>query len=229
MIKCAAVLWRLALTALLGVMVWGAVFLPDFLERQIQREMGATRSDAMLAIDTTRRELLHEVANLRRDVMHQADATRSESLAAISAIAAVADARLADTTGKLDAQLTATRADLQPVLANAVQLTGNAAALTKDAQNSLDDLYWDVKASVESATVTMHSIAEASASIEKTAQSVQAAVPPVLANMELLSRQSAGIATDVHTFTTAATAPVPWYKKVGSILYGGAMLASRLK
>jgi len=114
-------------------------------------EIGATRGDLRSELATTRQELLsrteRQVAELRSGVLAEAAELRT-----------AADRRIGDTLDRADAaigKVEEIRGDLRPVLVN-------AAALTNDAKDSWDDLYWDVKASVASATVAANSIGQMS-------------------------------------------------------------------
>ena len=97
-------------------------------------------------------------------------------------------------------------------------LTGNeptllaTAVLETDAQASWDDLYWDLKATVESGTVTMHSVALASEAVEAAAPQLAAAAVANGKNME-------GITTDVHTATSEYVKPKSTWQKIKSALW----------
>ncbi|WP_321471171.1 hypothetical protein [uncultured Paludibaculum sp.] len=218
----AGALWRVALAALFGVLTWQAYnlrHLPDWAQRQIQREGDNTRTAALTAIGDTRKEVLGEVATLRADVMTRTD----NALATVADVAQRADDRLADLTAKVDDQLTATnatvaglRADLKPTLDHAAELSGQVNEAAKPLLNCKGNgacLPSQALALVGSARFTMGQIARAAPA------STKAIVD--------LEQQSAGIATDIHKVTTAITAPVPWWKKLGRFLYGGAMVSSK--
>ena len=127
--------------------------------------------------------------------------------------------KLEDAVNKADGQITGIRAEISPVLANIAVLTVNAASLTKDAQDSLDDLYPDMRGLVESATVATTQAAQ-------TAEVVRAAAPQFLATAQESNKQFAGIATDVHTFTTKFTAPVSLKTKIWDGFKSMALIAS---
>lgn len=91
------------------------------------------------------------------------------------------------------------------------------AALVKDAQDSWDDLYPDVRATVASATVATTSVALAS-------ESVRDAAPKVAESVVSVGQSSAAIAADVRREVDAITAPKKWWQKA----LGPAYLAGRL-
>jgi hypothetical protein len=110
------------------------------------------------------------------------------------------------------------RADLKPTLEN-------AAALAKDARESWNDLYWDVKAGIESGTVAARGIAEASEAIGK-------AAPGVTASVAGISASADGIAADAWAWTDRNVRPRPkgfwgWVATVARTAFGVFVVASR--
>lgn len=97
------------------------------------------------------------------------------------------------------------QADLHPVLAN-------AASLTKDTQDSLDDLYADIKASTESATVAITSAAHAS-------EAVRDAAPKVAESVVSIGKSADAVAADVKREADSVIAPEPWYSKILGPVY----------
>lgn len=82
----------------------------------------------------------------------------------------------------------------------------------KDLHASCDDLYWDVKASVESATVAAQGVAEAAEATGKAA--------PRLADAALKNGENmAGITADVHTATNAFVKPKSTWQKIKPALW----------
>lgn len=82
----------------------------------------------------------------------------------------------------------------------------------KDLRDSWDDLYWEVKASVESATVAARGVAEASEAAGKAA--------PKLADAAVKNGENiAGITADVHTATSAFVKPKSTWQKFKSALW----------
>jgi hypothetical protein len=101
--------------------------------------------------------------------------------------------------------LAGVREDLKP----AVQETQST---VKDLRDSWDDLCWDVKASVESATVAARGVAEASEAAGKAA--------PKFADAAVRNGDNiAGITADVHTATSAFVKPKATWQKIKSALW----------
>ena len=112
-----------------------------------------------------------------------------------------ANAQLSTANGTL----AGVREDLKPAL-QATQST------VKDLRDSWDDLYWDLKASVESATVAARGVAEASEAAGKAA--------PKLADAAVRNGDNiAGITADVHTVTSAFVKPKTTWQKIKSALW----------
>lgn len=131
----------------------------------IPGEIAATRAALVAQVAAARGDLRGEISGARRDLLvrteRQAAALRIGTLAEVGEIRRAADRRLGDTLARVDTALgkiDEIRGDLRPTLAN-------TAALTADARNSWDDLYWDVKASVESATVAANRFAQMSGDV----------------------------------------------------------------
>ncbi|HEV2445355.1 MAG TPA: hypothetical protein VGS58_05515, partial [Candidatus Sulfopaludibacter sp.] len=116
-------------------------------------EMRATREALIGEVAAARCDLTHEIGDARRDLLarteRQVAALRGDTLAEVGEIRRTADRRLGDSLARVDtalAKIDDIRGDFRPVLAN-------SAALAADAKDSWDDLFWDLKASVASATV----------------------------------------------------------------------------
>jgi hypothetical protein len=140
-----------------------------------------------------------------------------------------ADGQLTNALGKADKQITAGLAEVHLLNLNADKRSGellkiaagvrgdlkpsldNTAALVKDAQDSLDDSYFDIKATIESATVTTHSIALASEAIANAAPSVSASVVGI-------GKSADGITADVHTATAEFVKPKTVLQQIQSWL-----------
>lgn len=168
----------------------------------IPKEIASTRSALLSEIAAARCDLTRQIAVARRDLLtltnRQATALRTESLAEIAEMRKTADRRLGDTLARVDtalAKIDDVRGDLQPVLAN-------TAALVGDAQNSWDDLYWDVKASIASATVAAHSVGQMSLD-------VQNAVPGTLRTWNAIGGNVAYITGNIDRLTKPR-----WYDRL---------------
>lgn len=161
----------------------------------IPGEIAATRAALVAEVAAARGDLRGEISGARRDVLaraeRQAAALRTDTLAEVGEIRRTADRRLGDTLSRVDTALgkiDEIRGDLRPTLAN-------TAALTADAKDSWDDLYWDVKASVESATVAANRFAQmsgdVSSSLPRTLQTwdgIGGNVQSITANIQRLTR-----------------------------------------
>jgi hypothetical protein len=178
----------LALTIYLCALIAAArhtvEILPDELLATINSQATAARLDTLALID-------RQASGIRRESTVQLNALRTQSLARIDALAATADRQITSTRADLEvtilrslntlvAPINGIRTDLQPVLQN-------AAALTKDAQDSWDDSYDDVRGLLESSTVAATQVAQ-------TAETVRAAAPQ-------LATDVTGIASDFHDAT----------------------------
>jgi hypothetical protein len=188
----------------------------DTTVKAVPAEITATRS-AVLAevhsdIQSTRRELLATVNTQATAIQRTADHRLASIQHMVDARTAqalqIADSRLIDVTGAVKAA----QADLHPVLANSATLTANAAALTKDAQDFLDDSYWDLKSSIESATVAATSIAQ-------TSEMVRNAAPQVVASVQGIAKSADDVAADVKKEADAVTAPQKWWQKILGPVY----------
>src|SRR5215470_9845857 len=137
--------------------------------RAVPAEIRATSYAISAEIQSTRRDLLATVNTQATAIQHTADLRLASIQQMVDSRTAqalqIADSRLSEAT----AQVAKVQADLHPVLAN-------AASLTKDAQDSLDDLYPDIKASTESATVAITSAAHASEAVRDAAPKVAESV-----------------------------------------------------
>lgn len=170
---------------------------------ELRDQVAAARIDAFAEIGEARKELLAksdaQLNALRVDVMGQATAARE-----------VADRRVGDSLGRVDAAIALatpaaaavthlaedTRAELKAV----TPVLANAAALEKDAQDSWDAMYDDLNAAVQSSNVVLTQVGQAAL------ESREAAV----AN----TKSVAGITADVHAMTTAALKPKSFWGKV---------------
>jgi len=154
-----------------------------------------------------------EAAAARKDLLvrteRQAAALRIGTLTEVGEMRKTADRRLGDTLGRVDialGKIDEIRGDVHPVLAN-------AAALTADAKDSWDDLYWDVKASVASATVAANNFGQMSLDI-------RGAVPGTLATWNGIGGNVRSITGNVDRLTKPH-----WYDRLlgyglnGVILY----------
>jgi hypothetical protein len=179
----------------------------------IPGEIRATRMAVAAEVEATRVDLSSQIGAARREALagaeRQATALRVEALAEVGEIRKTADRRIGDTLGRVDAALAKideVRGDLRPVLVN-------SAALAADAKDSWDDLYWDVKASVASATVAANNFGQMS-------QDIRGAVPPTVATWNGIGGNVQSITANINRLTKPH-----WYDRLlgyglnGVILY----------
>ena len=166
-------------------------------------------------IQTTRAVLVAQVAAARGDLTGQIEAARKDLLARterevadfrtgvlgeVAQIRITADQRVGDSLNRVDTALGKVeelRGDLKPVLANAATLEQHADALTGDAKDSMDDLYFDVKASVASVTVAANSVGQMS-------MDVKTATPKALATWQAIGTNVDGITGNINRLTKRA-------------------------
>ena len=170
----------------------------------LPKEMDAMRLDLNAQIAATRSVAGFQVDRLRDPLVALADARTAEALRIVDTrtgqMAETLDARTAAISTSIDGL----RTDLRPTL-NA------ATALTKDAQDTLDALYPDVQAAVDSATVAATQTAQA-------AESVRQAMPKLLKTAQSLEENSnattAYSANLMHNLAES-TKPLPWWARIG--------------
>ena len=179
----------------------------------IPAEIQRTRADLLAEVSSTRRDVTGQIATARQDLgvrsERQLALFRQNSLAEVDLFRETADRRVGDTLNRVDralAQIDEIRGDFRPVLAN-------TAALTADAKDSMDDLYWDLKASVASATVAANNFGQMSAD-------VRAAVPGTIATWDGIGHNFQAISGNLDRLTKPH-----WYDRLlgyglnGIILY----------
>ena len=214
-LACALLAVGIVLLVCVALLVRSATAVVDAVPFQVE----AARAGALAELAAIHRDTLalvdHQATVLRADATGQIRDLRTETLARVDALTVrtdarvgqalqVADSRMGEATGAI----VGLRQDLRPTLEA-------TAALEADAQASIDDLYPDLKASVESGAVTMHSVALASEAIE--------AAAPKLAD------SATGVAADVRREADEMTAPKKWWAKLlGPIYTVGRLVAAFL-
>ena len=170
-------------------------------------EIQATRAALVAEINATRAELSNQVEAARKDLLGKADAQlntiQSESFRQITEFRSLADRRLGDTLARADTALRtveALRNDVKPAVDGAV-------ALESDAKDSWDDVYWDVKALVGSATVAARGVAETSEAVGK-------AAPKLAESAVGIGKSTDAIAADVHTATSDFVKPKTFWQRL---------------
>ena len=182
-------------------------------------EMDATRAAVMGEVIALHRDTMAlvnaQATGTRADLNAQLTGLRTDAMARVDVLGKQADTRLGEALQKADTRLgeatgaiVGLRKDLQPTLAA-------SADLETDAKDSWDDLYWDIKASVESGTVTMHSMALASEEVARAAPT--------------MSQSAADVAVDVKREADEITKPKRWYEKIlGPVYTVGRLVAAFL-
>jgi hypothetical protein len=188
----------------------------------VSGELAATRSALVTEFRSARGELLaaaNSQAGAAQEKVDRAlsilDRRTGDALARVDAAIAVTNTAVGAANAQLSSAngtLAGIREDLKPALQE-TQTT------VKDLRDSWDDLYWDVKASVESATVAARGVAEASEAAGKAA--------PKLADAAVKNGENiSGITADVHTATSAFVKPKSTWQKIKSavwlVAYGAA-------
>jgi hypothetical protein len=170
-------------------------------------EIQATRAALLAEIAATRVDLINQVEVARKDLLGKADAQlstiQSESFRQITEFRSMADRRLGDTLARADTALRtveALRNDVKPAVDGAV-------ALESDAKDSWDDVYWDVKALVSSATVAARGVAE-------TSEAVGRAAPKLAESAVGIGKSTDAIAADVHTATSDFVKPKTFWQRL---------------
>jgi hypothetical protein len=179
-----------------------------------------TRTALVAEIDATRADLINQIEAARKDLLGKADAQlstiQSESFRQITEFRSVADRRLGDTLARADTALRtveALRNDVKPAIDGAV-------ALESDAKDSWDDVYWDVKALVGSATVAARGVAETSDAVGK-------AAPKLAESAVGIGKSTDAIAADVHTATSDFVKPKTFWQRMKAWLETAGKVGAR--
>jgi hypothetical protein len=183
-------------------------------------EIQATRAALVAEIAATRADLINQVEAARKDLLGKADAQlstiQSESFRQITEFRSMADRRLGDTLARADIALRtveALRNDVKPAVDGAV-------ALESDAKDSWDDMYWDVKALVGSATVAARGVAETSEAVGK-------AAPKLAESAVGIGKSTDAIAADVHTATSDFVKPKTFWQRMKAWLETAGKVGAR--
>jgi methyl-accepting chemotaxis protein len=152
----------------------------------VPAEIDGTRADLIREVRATRVDLTGQITALRRDAVGQVGALRSDVMARVDRIEVDANARVGDSLARVDTALAVADHRLGEVTATAAGLRAdlkptfdNSASLAKDLQDSLDDNYDDIKATINSSTVAVTGIARAAEAIGKAAPGITKSVDSV--------------------------------------------------
>jgi len=209
------------LAALTGVAVQAALLL-----HAATQAARALPGGVSAEIQTTRAALVGEIAATRKELLAAANGQAGEAQAKVDRALTILERRTGDVLARVDTALATTGTAVAEANAQLSTVNGTLAGVredlkpalqetqttVKDLRDSWDDLYWDVKASVESATVAARGVAEAAESAGKAA--------PKLADAAVRNGDNiAGITADVHTATTAFVKPKTTWQKIKSALW----------
>ena len=186
----------------------------------VSLEIQATRAALVAEINATRADLINQVEAARTDLLGKTDSQfstiQSESFRQITEFRSMADRRLGDTLERADTALRtveALRNDVKPAVDGAV-------ALESDAKDSWDDMYWDVKALVGSATVAARGVAETSEAVGK-------AAPKLAESAVGIGKSTDAIAADVHTATSDFVKPKTFWQRMKAWLETAGKVGAR--
>jgi hypothetical protein len=175
----------------------------------VSAEVQATRSALIAQVAAARGDLTGQIEAARKDVLAKAQMElanlRAGVLSEVAQIRTTADRRVGDSLARVDTALGNVEelcGDLKPVLANGATLEQHADALTGDAKDSLDDLYFDLKGSVASATV-------AATSVSQMSLDVRAALPKAINTWQGIGANVDGITTNISRLTKPR-----WYDRL---------------
>jgi len=209
------------LAALTGVAVQAALLL-----HAATQAARALPGGVSAEIQTTRAALVGEIAATRKELLAAANGQAGEAQAKVDRALTILERRTGDVLARVDTALATTGTAVAEANAQLSTVNGTLAGVredlkpalqetqttVKDLRDSWDDLYWDVKASVESATVAARGVAEASEAAGKAA--------PKLADAAVRNGDNiAGITADVHTATSAFVKPKTTWQKIKSALW----------
>ena len=212
------VLWCALLAALAAAAAYTILLLQAArtVVQAIPGEIECTREALAAEAAAARHDLNGQVGAARQDLLarteRQAAALRTDAMSEVGEIRRAADRRVGDTLDRVDAALgkiEEIRGDMRPLLAN-------SAALVTDAKDSWDDLYWDVKASVASATVAANQVGRMSVDI-------RAAVPGYVKTWNGIGGNIQGITANVDRLTKPH-----WYDRLLGYGLNGVMIYRNL-
>jgi hypothetical protein len=221
----AGVLWRVALTFLLLVMTEGVIkvghYGPAWVQAQIQREGDATRADALKAIADTRADALRAIADTRRDLLARVDAGLVDADQQLATLNATVSQQLGAANASIS-KVAGIRDDLQPL----VKPVQNTLDVVSDNADLLGRCDHNPDCVANRLIPAMKNFERMAAAGEVTFKAVSAEAAPTSKAVREGAQQITGIATDVHTATTDAVKPEPWYKKTGNVAYALLVLLS---
>jgi hypothetical protein len=169
--------------------------LPATLDKAVAREANLTRAAVAAQITPVVAKLDGQVTSLQTNLFARVDKIELDANHQLADLQTNAVTQIDDTRAALVKEVQDTRTPLLALLppatvalTNVGTLAGNGAALAKDAQDSLDDSYWDVKGLLASTTVATQAVL--------TMETVRTESPVLLGHVS-------GISADFHDATTA--------------------------
>jgi hypothetical protein len=175
----------------------------------VSGELQATRSALVAQVAAARGDLSGQIEAARKDLLARTEREvadlRTGVLGEVAQIRTTADLRVGDSLARVDTALGKVeelRGDIKPVLANAATFEQHADALTGDVKDSLDDLYFDLKGSVASATV-------AATSVSQMSLDVRAALPKAINTWQGIGTNVDGITANINRLTKPR-----WYDRL---------------
>jgi hypothetical protein len=175
----------------------------------VSAEVEATRTVLIAQVAAARGDLTGQIEAARKDLLVRTErevaGVRTGVLGEVAQIRTTADRRVGDSLVRVDTALGKVdelRGDLQPVLANAATFERHADALTGDVKDSLDDLYFDLKGSVASATV-------AATSVSQMSMDVRSALPKAINTWQGIGTNVDGITANINRLTKPR-----WYDRL---------------
>ena len=162
-----------------------------------------------------------EIAVTRSRLIEQVRALRLDAAQQITAAVDVADQRLASIQTDASARTSEALGIVRTTAAGVGPVLTNAASLTKDAQDSLDDLYPDIRGTVESGAVAVTSVAQAS-------EAIRDAAPQLAASVVGIGKSVDGMAADGHQLTQDIVKPQTKWQKFKAVMEALGKIGARL-
>lgn len=225
-------LWRIALTGMLMALAWQVYNLrnlPRWTERQIQREGDATRAAATVAIADTRKGLLAEVRRLRGEMMTRIDsiaAKADERTGEVLEIARQTEAdahdQVAGARGDLTRQLTVANGTLSTAASSVNALSARYVEIPDQVANVLRPSIEAVEPEITCRHLDGSGYGGCWHSRVTGLLGEATNVGGVFVRrFPEFSASVNGIATDVHKFTSKATAPRGFWGTTKDVIVTG--------
>lgn len=155
----------------------------------VERQLALTRDALQSEIQATRADALKAVARLQATADRRLAAMQGDAVKAVETASARIDSRL----GEVTATVAGIRADAAPVFSE-------SAATVKDARDTMDALYPDTLALMDTTAVAARSVSETMGAVEK-------AAPRIAEGTARNAENIAGITHDAHVLTERLTKP----------------------